>query len=316
MVRRAYDFLKQVFTEFSEDDCFTLAAALAYYTVFSLPPLLVLVISIAGVFVTPEEAVRAVHAQFETLVGAEGARPIADMIAASRDDPSSDIATRIFGVVVLVFGATGVMVQLQASLNRAWDVQPKPGALGVWTFVLKRLLSFAMILGIAFLLLVSLVLSAVASAIVDRASFLLPAGLSDAALGAVDLGASLVVITTLFTLIYKFLPEARIRWRDVVVGALGTAVLFTLGKFAIGVYLGNSDIGSAYGAASSLAVLFVWVYYSSALLLLGAEFTQVWAKRFGAGVEPAPHAEIASEREARETCGERGLDHPPTPSPA
>jgi membrane protein len=196
-------------------------------------------------------------------------------------------------------------------------VKPAPGATGVWSFVLKRLLSFAMILGIAFLLLVSLVLSAFSSAIVDRASHLLPAGLSDAAVRAADLGVSLVIITLLFTLIYKFLPEARIRWRDVIVGAFGTAVLFTLGKFAIGLYLGNSDVGSAYGAAAGLAVLFVWVYYSSALVLLGAEFTQVWAKRYGAGVEPGPHAVIASEEEKKEILEEeRGLGDEPTPAPA
>lgn len=311
MVRRAFGFLKQVYDEFSADDCFTMAAALAYYTVFSLPPLLVLVTSIAGVFVTPDEAVRAVNGQFEALVGAEGARPIAEMIANSREHQPGDVLTRVFGVAVLVFGATGVMVQLQAALNKAWDVKPAPGAVGVWSFVLKRLLSFAMILGIAFLLLVSLVLSAFSSAVVDRASFLLPSGLSDAAVQVADLGVSLVIITALFTLIYKFLPEARIRWRDVLVGALGTAVLFTLGKFAIGVYLGNSDVGSAYGAAAGLAVLFVWVYYSSALVLLGAEFTQVWAKRFGAGVEPGPHSVIASEEEKKELLGDE-----PTPAPA
>ena len=303
-------FVKQLFGEFSEDDCMTLAASLAYYIVFSLAPLLLVVIAIAGLVVSPEEAQRAMYGQFQYLIGAEGADQIKTMIEHVQQAETGSWIARIFGIVILLFGATGVMVNLQNALNRVWGVKPDPEAGGAWRFVTKRLLSFAMILGIAFLLLVSLVMSAAASAIADRASHLLPQGLSDAAIQAVELGISFVIIAILFAFIFKFLPEAVIRWKDVAIGALATAFLFVLGKFGIGLYLGNSNVGSAYGAASSLAILFVWVYYSSLIVLLGAEFTQVWTRRYGAGLKPAPGTVLVEQKE--EVVGHG----PPAESPA
>ena len=289
-------FFKQVFSEFGEDDCPSMAAALAYYIVFSLAPVLVLVTAIAGLFLTPDEASRAIQEQFRYLIGEQGAEQIATMMQNARTDGGRGVVTKVVGIVAIVLGATGVMVQLQAALNRAWGVKPNPHQ-GIRGFVLKRMLSFAMILGIAFLLLVSLVLSAVATAIARSAAWLLPDGLSGPAMNIVDFSVSFVVVALLFGAIYKILPDARIRWRDVIVGSLVTALLFSVGKVLIGLYLGNSDIGSTYGAASSLAVLFVWVYYSSMIVLLGAEFTQVWTTRYGAGLEPERGAVVVEQKE-------------------
>lgn len=294
----ARDFVKTLFREFQEDDCLSMAAALAYYTVFSLAPMLLIVIVVAGLVVSPEQAKEAVHGQFQGLVGAQGADQIQTMVESVQSNPGGSLVARILGVVAILFGATGVMIQLQSALNRAWSVKPDPEAGGVKRFLLKRVLSFGMILGIAFLLLVSLAMTALLAAVADRASSLLPAGVSDLIPQAVNAGVSLVVVTALFAAIFKVMPEARIRWRDVAVGALVTAILFTIGKSLIGLYLGNSNVGTAYGAASSLAIVFVWVYYSSVIVLLGAEFTQVWTRKYGAGLEPEAGAVIA-EREER-----------------
>ena len=292
----AGSFLKKVFSEFGEDDCPSMAAALAYYIVFSLAPVLLLVTAIAGLFLTPHEASRAIQEQFQYLIGAQGAEQIATVMQNAQSDGGRGVVAKIVGIAAVVFGATGVMVQLQAALNRAWGVKPNPHQ-GIRGFVLKRMLSFAMILGIAFLLLVSLVLSAVATAIAKSATWLIPDGLSGPAMSVVDFSVSFLVIALLFAAIYKILPDARIRWRDVAVGSVVTALLFSVGKLLIGLYLGNSDVGSTYGAASSLAILFVWVYYSSMIVLLGAEFTQVWTTRFGAGLEPERGAVVVEQKE-------------------
>lgn len=295
--KEVWDFVKQVGTEFQDDDTLSMAAALAYYTVFSLAPLLLIVIVVAGLVVSPEAAQEAVHGQFEGLVGGQGADQIETMVQSVQANPGGSMAARILGIGAVLFGATGVMVQLQSALNRAWDVKPDPKAGGIKNFVLKRVLSFAMILGVAFLLLVSLALTAVLAAISDRASWLIPDWMSNVVPQLINQGVSLVVVTLLFAAIFKVMPEAKIRWRDVAVGAFVTAVLFTIGKTLIGLYLGNSSVGTAYGAASSLAIVFVWVYYSSVIVLLGAEFTQVWTRRYGAGLEPQAGAVIAVEEE-------------------
>jgi len=284
-------FGKQVVSEFVEDDCLSMAAALAYYTVFSLAPLVVAVLLLAGLVIPPEQANEAFYAQLKQLLGPTSSEQVAVMVNAVRSGHAHGLFGRIVGTAVTVFGATGVMVQLQSALNRAWQVVPDPGTGGVRNFLFKRLLSFAMILGIAFLLLVSLVLTAVLNAIAQQAQDLLPVKI--VSLQLVNFAVSLVVITALFATIYKVMPDARIRWRDVAVGAVISALLFTVGKLLIGLYLGNSNIGTAYGAASSLAVLLVWVYYSSVTVLLGAEFTQVWTRRYGRGLEPQRGATIA-----------------------
>lgn len=303
---KAADFLKRVGSEFIEDDCFSMAASLAYYTVFSLAPLLVIVIVVAGLVVTPEQATQAVDTQLEGLIGPEGAEQIGTMVQHVQSNPGGSIAARVLGAIAALFGATGVMVQLQAALNRAWDVKPDPNSGGIRNFVLKRLLSFAMILAIAFLLLVSLALSAVFYAIADRASSLLPEGTAVWVPNLVNFSVSFVLTSLLFMALFKWMPDAKVQWKDVIVGALATSLFFGIGKMLIGLYLGNTDVGSAYGGASSLAIVLIWVYYSSALVMLGAEFTQVWTRTFGHGIEPEDGAVVASDQELEEALSGAG----------
>lgn len=289
--------LKGTFAEWKEDNVPVLAAALAYYTVFSLAPLLIIAIAVAGA-VFGEEAARGelVH-QIQGLVGKEGAEAVQAMIQnASKPNNGGAIAT-IIGVILLMFGASGVFGQLQSALNTIWEVKPKPGQ-GIRSFLVSRFLSFAMVLVIGFLLLVSLVLSSVLAAVSYFFNNLMP-GLP--ILGQViNFLISFGVITVLFASIYKFLPDVEIPWKNLWVGAAVTAVLFNIGKLAIGLYLGNSSVGSAYGAAGSLVVVLIWVFYSAQILLIGAEFTQVYSKYRGKPLRPSKHAvpidENASDR--------------------
>lgn len=293
MLKEVTSFMKEVLAEFHEDDCLSMAAAIAYYTVFSLAPLLVIVIVVAGLVVSPAQASEAVHGQFAGLLGVQGADQIRTMVEQVQANPGGNLVARILGVVAVLFGGTGVMLQLQAALNRAWNVKPDPKRGGVRHFFMKRVLSLGMILAIAFLLIVSLVVTAVLSAVAANASALLPEGMSWVTAELVNFAVSLLVVTAMFSAIFKYMPEARIRWRDVAVGGLVTGLLFSLGKAGIGIYLGNSHLGSAYGTASSLAIVLVWVYYSAVILLIGAEFTQVWTRRYGTGSHPVEGAVVA-----------------------
>ncbi len=282
----ALEHLKASYKEFQEDECPRMAAALSYYTIFSLPPLLILILQIVGVFLDPHDVQGALEKQISGLVGAGGAEEVRTMIAQA-DKPGGGGALRtVLGVAALVFGATGAFTELQSALNRAWEVKPDPKQGGFKNFLLKRVFSFGMVLGIAFLLLVSLVLSTALAALGNVMSGMAPSGMSEALLHAINLAISLAVITLLFAAIFKVLPDAVIAWKDVWVGAFTTALLFVVGKFAIGLYLGNSNPGSAFGAAGSLVILLLWIYYSSMILLFGAEFTQVWAERRGKGIAP------------------------------
>ena len=295
MISRAksvFEVLKQTYQEFTNDDCPRLAAAMAYYTVFSLPPLLFMVIMIAGFAYPGGEAQQALTTEMAGVVGQESAEQISTMIESARERAygQGGLLMTIIGGVVFVFGATGAFSQLQAALNRAWQVAPDPERASIKTFIFKRLLSFGMILGTGFLLLVSLVLSAVVSALGSGIAEFLPASIGSWVPRALDFSVSLVMITLLFAAIYKILPDAEIDWREVWVGAFATAVLFVIGKFGIGLYLGKSNPGSAYGAAGSLAIVLLWIYLSTLVLLLGAEFTQVWARRYGKQIRPSKGA--------------------------
>lgn len=267
-----------------------MAAALAYYTVFSLPPLLVLVIMLAGTVLDPKDFQGRLENQMGALIGSQGTEQIKTMISnADRPGTGGKVAT-ILGLAALIFGASGAFVQLQAALNQTWEVQPDPASGGWRNFMTKRLLSFGMILALAFILMVSLVISTLVSAFGNALSRFLPDGISSVFLEGMNLTLSLVVLTILFAAIFKFLPDAVISWTDVGIGGFATALLFVVGKLLIGLYLGNSDPVSAYGAAASLAIVFVWVYYSSMILLLGSEFTQVWARQYGTEIQPEPAA--------------------------
>jgi membrane protein len=281
-----FELLKKSAKDFMDDHCPRMAAALAYYTIFSLPPLLILILMLVGLIWDPQAIERALEGQFAQMVGPQAAEEIHTIIQnANRPGTGGPLAT-LLGIAALVFGATGAFIQLQAALNRAWEVEPDPEQGGLKNFLLKRLFSFGMILGIAFLLLVSLVLSAAISSVGQALAGILPGGLSDVALQALNLMISFAVIALLFAAIFKILPDATIAWRDVWVGAIVTALLFVAGKFAIGFYLGRSDPGQAFGAAGALAVLLLWIYYSGLILLFGAEFTQRWAESRGTGIEP------------------------------
>ena len=276
--------------QFMGDGCPRMAAALSYYTVFSLPPLLVLLMLIAGVFIEPAEVQRALQGQIGALLGPDGANQVQTIISnANRPGTGGPVAV-ILGIAAFLFGATGAFAQLQGALNAAWEVEPDPTRGDLKNFLFQRVFSFAMILAIGFLLLVSLVLSALIAAFTDVLTQWTPAGLSGPLLQAINTGISFVVISLLFAAMLKTLPDAVVAWRDAAVGGAFTALLFNLGKLGIGLYLGRSNPGSAYGAAGSLALVLFWIYASSLIVLFGAEFTQAWAERRGRPIEPKPGA--------------------------
>jgi membrane protein len=299
------NLLKDTFREWREDGANRLAAALSYYTTFSLAPLLVLIIAIAGLAGGREAAQTQTMAQVEELLGFEGREFVEGMIE-SASEPETGIAATFIGAVTLLFGALGVFGELQNSLNTIWEVKPRPAKNwvdGVRRFIIKRLLSFTMVLGIGFLLLASLVVSAVVSAFGEYIGGRWP--MADFWLALINFIISFIVITFLFAMIFKFLPEIKIAWKDVWLGAAVTSALFSLGKFLIGLYLGRSTVGSTFGAAGSLAILLIWIYYSAQILFFGAEFTQVYANRYGSRIVPDPGMVKLSEVER----AEKGIPH-------
>lgn len=307
--------LKEAFSQWQADKAARLAAALSYYTIFSLAPLLVILIAVAGLAYGQQAAQNQVVGQIEGLVGAQSAQVIQSMLAAAQDQSAGILAT-IVGVVTLLFGATGLFSQLQEALNTVWNVEPDPDR-GVWGVIKARFLSFLMVLVIGFLLIVSLLLSTLISAVSQFFGDLLPA--SELVFQVVNILVSLGVITLLFALLFKYLPDAEIAWKDVWPGALLTAVLFTLGKELIGLYLGRAAVGDAYGAAGSLVVLLLWIYYSAQILFYGAEFTQVYASRYGSApqVTAALRSTAPGQPEgARPVAGQLGAVPPGVAQPA
>lgn len=282
--------LGATFSKWTEDHAQGLGAALAFYTVFSLAPLLLIAIAIAGLVFGQDAAEGHIIGQIQGLVGKESAHAIQSMLAQVRQPSTGLIATGL-AFVTLLFGASGVFAQLQEALNTIWGVEAKPG-LGILQALKARFISFVTILGSGFLLLVSLVLSAGVAAVGDTLEALLPA--PEAILQAINVLVSLLVITLLFAMIYKMLPDVSIEWSDVWMGAGMTSLLFAIGKFLIGLYLGKSDVGLAYGAAGSLIVILLWVYYASQIFLFGAEFTAVYAASHGS-LQPVEHARPAHE---------------------
>jgi membrane protein len=272
-----YELLKSTYIEWSRDKAPRMGAALAYYTIFSLAPLLVIAIAIAG-FVFGREAVEGrITYQIQGLIGSESAHAVQTMIQSAHKPAHGALAT-IFGVVILLIGASGVFTEMQDALNTIWKVDTTSKA-GIWNMLKYRFLSFGMVLGIGFLLLVSLLLSAALTAVATYASSFLP--IPPAAIHAMDFLFSVFFIAALMALIFKFLPDVRIAWGDVWVGAALTSLLFTAGKFLIGFYIGKSVTMSAYGAAGSVVIILAWIYYSAQLLYFGAEFTHVYSKACG-----------------------------------
>jgi membrane protein len=278
---------KQTFRSYVDDKAPRLGASLAYYTIFSLAPLLVVVVAIAG-FVFGEDAVRGrLVGELSTLLGPPAGQLVETMLRnASR--PSANVLATIVGIGTLLFGASGVFGELQDTINTIWRVRPKPGR-GFRKFVRYRFLSFAMILGSGFLLLVSLVISAALAALSDVVG---ETGSAEVVFWhAVNLVASFAVITLLFATIFKMLPDVKLGWRDVWLGAVITSLLFTVGKFLIGLYLGRSTAASVYGASGALAIVLIWTYYSAQILIVGIEFTRaLLVERLGT-IPVADHAE-------------------------
>jgi membrane protein len=294
-----WSFIRRILKDFSEDECSVRAAALAYYTVFALPPLLILLTLVVGVFWDPVEVERTLETQFSSLVGDEGGRAIREMLTNAKRPGAGNIVATILGTLALLLGAIGAFMQLQGALNKAWEVKPDPDKGGVKQFIAKRVLSAGMILAVAFLLMVSLAVSAVLSALGSKLTFV-----PEPALHALDITLSLTVLTVMFAAIFRYLPDAEIAWRDVWTGALFTSMLFVIGKFAIGLYLGRSAPGDAYGAAGALAVILVWIYYAGMIVLLGAEFTQGWAERRGSSKKPENGAVHVENREVVATTSQ------------
>ena len=293
-IKVVFKLLRATFSKWNNDHAQGLGAALAFYTVFSLAPLLLIVIAIAGLVFGQDAAEGQIIGQIQGFVGEDSAKAIQGMLEHARTPATGLIATGV-ALVTLLFGASGVFAQLQEALNIIWGVEAKPG-LGIIHTLKARFISFVTVLGTGFLLLVSLVLSAGLSAMGDRLEALLPA--PEAILQAINFLVSFMVITLLFAMIYRVLPDVAIQWNDVWVGAGITSLLFTIGKFLIGVYLGTSEVGLAYGAAGSLIVVLLWVYYASQIFLFGAEFTAVYAASHGSRLQPTELGQSVPEKVA------------------
>lgn len=307
MLKDGWGLVKQTVNDWIDDDVPTHAASLAYYTMFAIAPTLLIAVAVAGTVFGAEAARGEIRYQIEGLVGSAGAKVIEDMMVNASNPGSSWIAS-VLGIVALIFGATGVFAALQTALNHIWGVAP-PKINGVVAFFRTRVISFGMVLGVGFLLLVSLVVSAGISAISSVLGT--PGDALETVWQGLNFLVSFGVVLVLFAMIYRVLPDIDIAWKDVWLGAAVTAVLFNIGKLGIGLYLGKSTFASSYGAAGSFAVLLVWLYYSAMVLFLGAEFTQVYATRFGSlrhkkpgdpGTQATPEAVLPPK-------GERGHEH-------
>jgi membrane protein len=279
---------KDAGVDFIRDDAAAHAAAVSFYTVLSLAPLLLITVAVAGFFAGREGVREELLGQFGSLMGDEG-RKLIETLLTNADQPRKGAAAMAIGVIAAVIGATGAFVQLKSALNSVWEVRAGPSQ-GPWyrsavRFVLTRLLSLAMVLALGFLLLVSLVVNAGLAALGRWASGVMSA--PEGVWHAADFAVSLGVITVLLALIFKLLPDARIGWREVWLGAGVTALLFSIGKFLIGMYLGKSGVTSVYGAAGSVVLVLLWIYYSAMILLMGAEITQATARRLGKAIRPA-----------------------------
>lgn len=288
--------VRRTFNEWREDQASRLAAALAYYTIFSIPPLLVIALSIVGQIYDRQLAQQQLLNQAHSIVGSGGASAI-ETILQNAQSPTGNALVIVFGLATLLFGASGAFSQLESAMNTIWDVPPQPGR-GILHTIRERLLAFAMVLSIGFLLLASLVISTLLGALDNLLAGAIPNQVLVFQLieAAISFGATVL----LFALLFKVMPQVEIAWRDIWVGATATALLFSAGKWLLSLYVSQATPGSAYGAAGSLIVLLVWIYYSSQILFLGAEFTQVYANHYG--------RQLAFGHEASSTDGETDLE--------
>ena len=286
--------------KFFGDGCSAMAAALSFYTFFSMPALLSLLLTIVGRVMDPAQVQTAIVGQVGRLIGTAGAAQVLVILENARRMEGLTVGT-ILSVLALAFGATASFSQLQNALNRIWGVKPDPRRNQIGVFLVKRVFSFGVVMTVAFLLLVSLVVTTMLAVAGARLQGAL--GLPAVVLEVASSVVSFIVVTGLFAAMFRYLPDARISWRDVRAGAIGSALLFTVGKLMIGLYLGGADPGTAYGAAGSLAVVLIWVYYTSMVVMLGAEFTEQWAERYGRGIQPEKGAVRYVEQERAVATG-------------
>jgi len=292
VLKKLWELLKGTFQEWKEDKVSRLAAALSYYTIFSLPGLLLIIVAVAGFFLGQESVREDLMGQVGSVVGDDGAEAIGTMLSNAGWDRDAGVLAVVVGIVTVIVAATGAFTQLQEALNTVWEVAPAPGA-GILQTLQKRFLSFSLILSIAFLLLVSLVVSTALAGLGNFLEEMFPGAAW--LIQILNVVISFAVITLLFALMYRYLPDAEIAWKDVFSGAAVTTLLFTVGKFALGFYLGRSSATSAYGAAGSLVLILLWIYYSAQIFLFGAEFTQVYARKHGSRVVPDEDAVRVTE---------------------
>ncbi|OAV44347.1 YihY/virulence factor BrkB family protein [Lewinella sp. 4G2] len=318
---RAWGFTKELFQNYTDDDALNLGAALAYYTVFSFAPLLMVATTIASYFFGEEAVSGRLYGELASLLGPKSAETIQEIVSNAYTSGDSWWATAI-SIGTLVFAATGVFANLQISLNKIWEIKPKPEN-GIKAFIMKRILSFSFVVGLGFLLMVTLVVNALVLGFMDKIAEMIP-GLGTYVLAIGTWLLTTIITAGVFAMMFRYLPDAKARWRDILVGSVFTAILFGIGRILIGFYIGNSDFSSTYGAAGALITLLVWTYYNSQILFLGAEFTFVWAARNGNPILPDDHAvKIVTEeivltekqihQQAQETAVNGAITTPPRP---
>lgn len=292
-----WKILKQSVTEFLNDNCIKLSASLSYYTIFALGPTLIIIISFAGIFLGRDAVEGKLYGEIKNVVGAAAAAQVQSIIANLQHNDQTVVAA-IIGVVLLILGATGVFTEIQGSINYIWSIRAKPKK-GWLKFLINRLISFSLVVSCGFILLVSLTINAIMELLNEKLQVYFKS-VTIVVFYVFNLVLIFAIITALFAIIFKVLPDATIRWKDVIIGASFTALLFMLGKFLISLYIGKSNVGLTYGAAGSIIVILVWVYYSSLILYFGAEFTKIYSIQHGAGIKPTQTAVFIIKHEAKE----------------
>lgn len=296
-LKKFFHIIKATASAFSQDNCVKLSASLSYYTIFAIGPLLVIIISLSAIFYGKEAVQGSLYGQIRGLIGSEAALQVQDIIKKSQHANKSFIGT-VIGSVILVIGATGIFTEIQDSINYIWSLKAKPKR-GIIKYLINRLLSFSLIVSLGFLLLVSLIINALMDILSDRLTLYFP-HTTVYIFYVLNLIVIFVIISVLFAIIFKVLPDGKIKWKDAFIGAAFTAILFIIGKTAIGFYLGRSSLGATYGTAASVIIILTWVYYTAIILYFGAEFTKVYALEYGGGIVPDQTAVFIIKREAKE----------------
>ena len=296
-IKKYFHVLKEAGAGFSQDNCAKLSAALSYYTIFAIGPLLIIVISLSALIYGRDAIEGRLYGQIKGLIGSDAALQVQEIIKNSQHSNKGVIGT-IIGTVALVIGATGIFTEIQDSINFIWSLRAKPKR-GIVKYLTNRLLSFSLIVSLGFLLIVSLVISALLDLLSDRLTHYFP-NTTVYIFQGINIAIIFVIISLLFAIIFKVLPDGKIKWKDAFVGASFTSILFIIGKAAIGFYLGRSNLGATYGTAASVIVILTWVYYTSLILYFGAEFTKAFALEYGGGIVPDETAVFIIKREAKE----------------